>query len=121
MRVLVTGATGFLGGAVVQMLREAGHIVIATGRSPVGCKRLADAGIQTHQVDLSAPTTGAAFGALDAVVHTAALSAPWGPRAAFEAANIVATRNVIAIARQAGVRRFVNISSPSVTFALVRA
>lgn len=59
----------------------------------------------------------AAADGCDAIVHCAALSAPWGARADFEAANVTGTANLLAAATAAGVRRFVHISSPAVIFA----
>jgi nucleoside-diphosphate-sugar epimerase len=50
----------------------------------------------------------------DAVVHCAALSAPWGPLAAFQRANVLATERLVAAATSAGVRRLVHISTPSI-------
>ncbi len=115
-RVLVTGATGFLGGHLVAALAAAGWQVLAQGRDSAGCDRLVAAGHEVLRWDIVAPL-GQAVGRLDAVVHAAALSAPFGRRAAFRAANVDGTRNVLALARQAGVGRFVLISSPSVCFA----
>lgn len=119
-RVLITGATGFLGAALVPVLRAAGHEVLATGRDPARLAALADAGCATLPLDLAQPvpdSTAHSIGRLDAVVHCAALSAPSGRRARFIAANVTATRHLLSLARGAGVRRFVNISSPSVYFA----
>jgi nucleoside-diphosphate-sugar epimerase len=52
----------------------------------------------------------------EAVVHLAARVAPTGPWAAFEAVNVQGTRNVVGAAQAAGVRRFVQVSSPSVAY-----
>ncbi|WP_120631790.1 NAD(P)-dependent oxidoreductase [Ruegeria sp. EL01] len=117
MRVLVTGATGFLGGGLCGFLRDQGLDVVATGRSAQRCADLRDQGFEVHRADLSCPLDPVQFGALDAIVHTAALSAPSGALPAFQSANVDATRHVVALAQQAQVRRFVNISSPSVYFA----
>lgn len=51
---------------------------------------------------------------IDSVFHLAALSSPWGKYAAFEAANVKATTRLLAAAREAGVRRFVFTSTPSI-------
>jgi len=117
VRVLVTGATGFLGGRLCRFLRDQGLGIVATGRSVSRCADLRNQGFEVYRADLTCPLDPVQFGALDAVVHTAALSAPSGALPAFQSANVDATRHVVALAQKVRVRRFVNISSPSVYFA----
>ncbi len=53
---------------------------------------------------------------IDAVIHAAALSAPWGPYKHFFAANVQSTENLAHTAQVQGVKRFVYISTPSIYF-----
>ena len=116
-RLLITGATGFLGGALVRAMADAK--VLATGRDvgklallplPEDARLVADLARTPPEV-LVPHCAG-----VTTIVHCAALSSPWGADAAFEAANVGATRAVIGLARALGVEHLVFISSPTVYF-----
>jgi nucleoside-diphosphate-sugar epimerase len=108
VRVLVTGATGFLGSHILDQLLSAGHQVRALCRSP-----LQRSGAEIVRGDVTDPGSLApAMAGQEAVIHTAAVLTFRSSEAAHQReVNVQGTRNVIEAARAAGVRRFVYTSS----------
>jgi 2-alkyl-3-oxoalkanoate reductase len=113
--LLITGATGGLGLALVEGACAQGLSVVATGRSRAAQARIEALGARFVSADLTDPHSAAQLcKGCNAIIHAAALSSSWGDKALFMASNIDATRFLLDAARDQGVARFVYISSPSI-------
>ncbi len=115
MKALVTGAGGFLGGAIARKLVARGDTVrsFARGSYP----QLDRLGVETVRGDLADPN--AVFSAVqgcDVVFHVAAKAGIWGEEAEYRRINVDGTQNIVDAFRRAGVRRLVHTSTPSVVF-----
>jgi nucleoside-diphosphate-sugar epimerase len=113
MKALVTGAGGFLGGAIVRLLLARGDEVRSFSRN---CHPdLKALGVPEFIGDLSdAPGVAAAVRGCDIVFHVAARAGVWGPYRDYYRTNVTGTANVLAACRAHGVTRLVYTSSPSV-------
>jgi nucleoside-diphosphate-sugar epimerase len=117
MRVLVTGGTGFLGQHIAARLLRDGHAVRLLGRDFAALSPAIAADVEAVGADLrDREAVIAACKGVGAVIHSGALSAPWGPRAVFEAVNVGGTAAVVEGCRRHGAGRLVQISSPAVIF-----
>lgn len=113
--ILVTGATGFVGRNLCPYLVERGHRVRALVRRTSDHGFLDALRVEKVWGDLRDPeAVMAAVEGCCAVIHAGAVFRFWGRREEFWAANVEGTRNVLEAARQAGVRRFVYISTIAV-------
>jgi nucleoside-diphosphate-sugar epimerase len=116
VRYALTGGTGFVGGALAGLLREAGHDVVALVRDPVKASQLADRGVSLTQGDLDdAAGLDALCADVDGLFHVAG----WyrlGSRTPQQGwrINVDGTRNVIAAAMRTGVPRTIYTSSLAV-------
>lgn len=113
MKAVVTGGGGFLGGAVVRLLRQRGDSVRSFTRSRYPW--LDELGVEQTLGDLAKlEDVEAAVSGCDVVFHVAAKAGVWGRYSAFYDTNVTGTQNVIAACKKHGVRRLVYTSTPSV-------
>src|SRR5512138_385580 len=116
MRVLVTGASGFLGGRLAAMLAERGDRVRVLARPSSDLSHLAAVKPEIVRGSLEDPgSLRIAVRGIDVVYHCAALSFDWGTWHEFEAANVAGVENLArAASRSDSLERFVHVSSSDV-------
>ncbi len=112
---LVSGATGFLGGYLAEMLHEKGYRVRALARKTSDLSRLEALGIEIVIGDLSdLASLRKATQNQNLVFHTAGKVSDWGRKEEFFQANLEGTRNIIQACQDSGVERLVHLSSLTV-------
>ena len=113
--ILVTGGGGFLGKAIIHLLKKDGYKLrsYSRGRYP----ELEKLGVETFQGNISdeAALEAAAQGC-HAIMHVAAKAGVYGPYEEYYEANVRGTSNVIAVCHKLGIQRLIYTSTPSVTF-----
>ena len=115
MRILITGATGFIGRHLVTRLLEEGYSLSATARSERDARSLSEQGVNTTQVDfLLANDLQSLLRGHDCVIHCAAHVGLWAPQSLYENLNILFTKRLLAAATQAGVHQFIYMSCVNV-------
>ncbi|NOX60820.1 MAG: SDR family NAD(P)-dependent oxidoreductase [Chloroflexi bacterium] len=115
-RVLITGATGFIGGELARRLQlQEGARVRALARTPAKAQPLAEIGVEVVQGDITDPdSVRRAMSGCDVVYHAAAYVDEQGHREAVWRVNVEGTRHMVEAASEAGVERFVHLSSCAV-------
>ncbi|MBS5939001.1 NAD(P)-dependent oxidoreductase [Clostridium sp.] len=112
MKVLVTGATGFLGYHVLKRFLKEGYIVTAIGRKNE--EKLNGLGAEFKRIDIT-ESLEELDKDYDVIIHYAALSKPSGRYEDFYKANVTGTKNIIAFAKEnRNLKRFIHISTPSI-------
>ncbi len=115
MKCLVTGGGGFLGLAIVRLLRARGDEVVSYSRSRHETVERLGARCETGDV-ADAAALGPALRGVECVYHVAAKAGVWGPWHEYAHSNVVGTTAVVAASVAAMVPRLVFTSSPSVCF-----
>lgn len=120
MRILITGATGFLGNNLVRALLENGHEVIATVRHSSDPRPLAGLEVETRHVDLAdAADVSLAVSSAELVIHVAALiHVGWKKLAESRRINVDSTRLLATAARRKNIR-MIHVSSVDTLAAMV--
>lgn len=117
MKIIVTGAIGFVGRNLAEHFHEEGASVVATGRSRGVGEELRRQGIQFEAADiLEKDRLVRAFSKADCVIHCAALAGPWGRYRDFFETNVLGTRNVVRACRYHGIEKIIFISTPSIYY-----
>ena len=114
MKVLVTGATGFVGGEIARQLKAAGHslrVLARNPRSPRVQELVSNSGAEVHPGDvLEAASLEGGLSGIEAVVHLVGIISEVGD-STFERVHTGGTQNLAAAAQRAGVRRIVHMSA----------
>jgi nucleoside-diphosphate-sugar epimerase len=111
MRLLITGATGFVGGYVLEAARRKGALVAALVRPETDARPLEAAGVETIRWSPGDPgAMRCAVAEADAVVHCAAKIGDWGPHEDYLRANVDHLRPLLDACKGQALSRFVHIS-----------
>jgi len=115
MQTLVTGATGFLGSHIVDCLLERGDSVRALVRPTSNVSHLKSRGVDLATGDITdTASLPAALADVEAVYHAAANVSDWGPWKDYKRITVGGTRKMLQAAADAGVGRFLHVSSDAV-------
>jgi nucleoside-diphosphate-sugar epimerase len=115
MRVLITGATGLLGGHLIQALQERGEQIRALVLPVENADKLVAQGVEVVRGDITdASTLAPAVKDVELIFHLAGMMGVWRPLADYRLVNVTGTENLYKAAQAAGVRRFVHTSSHTV-------
>jgi 2-alkyl-3-oxoalkanoate reductase len=117
MKILVTGASGFIGGRFARFALEQGLQVRISARRAQAVEHLVARGAEFIQGDLAdADLVQRLCQGVDAVVHCAGAVGVWGRYQDFYQANVTVTENIVEGCLKQQVRRLLHLSSPSIYF-----
>ncbi len=115
MKVLITGATGLLGGHLIKELQARGEEIRALVLPVENADKLVEQGVEVVRGDITdASTLGPAVENIDLVFHLAGMMGVWRPLSDYRLVNVTGSENLYKAAQKAGVRRYVHTSSHTV-------
>jgi hypothetical protein len=114
MRIYVTGASGFVGGAVVKAFNGR-HELLAMSRSEKSDAKISALGARPVRAELGWVPPESLTG-VDAIVHCAAYVEDWGPWKSYWEINVEGTKQLLDVAKTAGVKRFIHIGTEAALF-----
>lgn len=110
MKIFITGASGFVGGAAARALIKDGHDVMAMSRSSKSDDIIRQWGGKPTRCDLET-VTETDIGEADIVLHCAAFVESWGPKDAWYTVNVLGTQKMLDVSQAANVKRFIHIGT----------
>jgi nucleoside-diphosphate-sugar epimerase len=114
MKIFITGASGFIGGAIAKNLAES-HEILAMSRSEQSDEAIRDLGEHPVRCELGAVEPEHLAGC-DVLIHCAAFVKQWGTREEFWKTTVDGTEQILNAAMRAGVSRFIHIGTEAVLF-----
>jgi len=114
MQIFITGASGFIGGAIAKALSTT-YNVRGMSRSERSDKGLHAIGVKPVRCELGAVQPEHLAGC-EVVIHCAAFVEQWGTREQFWKTNVDGTAQLLQAAKQAGVRRFIHVGTEAALF-----
>src|SRR2546423_2352640 len=114
----VTGGSGFIGGRLIDRLRQEGWSVRALVRSDGSAEKVSARGAEPVRGDISdVSSIRAGAAGCSHASHAAARVGAWGPRSDFVRDNVLGTHNALSGTAAAGVRRFVHVGTEAALLA----
>ncbi len=115
MRVLITGATGLLGGHLIKELQQRGEDIRALVLPVENADKLEKQGVEVVRGDITdAGTLEPAVQDVELIFHLAGMMGVWRPLADYRLVNVTGSENLYKAAQKAGVHRYVHTSSHTI-------
>ena len=114
MKIFITGASGFVGGAIARKLVK-DHQILAMARSEESQKKVTALGAEAVSCDLFSISKEHLEG-VDVIIHAAARAEEWGSFKQFYQPNVMGTQHMLSAAKAAEVKRFIYVGTEAALF-----